>query len=206
MDGKRRQPETVYLITSPPPDQATPARLLAWNRGCWGAVENGIHYALDVALREDHCGVRKGALPRVMAALANLAISILRLFRVRNIKRRMEQLHLRPDSTVGLVACQSRPASPVASTRRPARRHKLTPSAPSRPSLPKSESQRLCAPGSPSTRPLPQFPETLIGRIESACGPVKCWERIGRWGVAGAFRDVFVGPGHCSARSLASDF
>ncbi len=102
-DGKRRQPETVYLITSLPPEQATPARLMALNRGYWGAVENGIHYVRDVALREDACRVRKGALPRVMAA--NLAISILRLLRVKNIKRRMEQLQLRPDSTAGLVAC-----------------------------------------------------------------------------------------------------
>jgi len=104
-DGQRRQPETVYLITSLPPEQATPARLLALNRGYWGAVENGIHYVRDVALREDACRVRKGALPRVMAAFANLAISILRLLRVQNIKRRMEQLHLRPDYTAGLVAC-----------------------------------------------------------------------------------------------------
>ena len=104
-DGRRRQPETVYLVTSLPPEQATPARLLALNRGYWGAVENGIHYVRDVALREDDCRVRKGALPRVMAAFANLAISILRLLRVKNIKRRMEQLHLRPDYTAGLVAC-----------------------------------------------------------------------------------------------------
>ncbi len=75
------------------------------NRGYWGAVENGIHYVRDVALREDNCRVRKGALPRVLAAFANLAISVLRLAGVKNIKRRMEQLHLRPDYTAGLVAC-----------------------------------------------------------------------------------------------------
>lgn len=40
-----------------------------------------------------------------MAALANLTISILRLLQVKNIKRRMEQLHLRPNHTAGLVAC-----------------------------------------------------------------------------------------------------
>ena len=104
-DGKRRQPETIYLTTSLPPEQATPARLLALNRGYWGAVENGIHYVRDVALREDDCRVRRGAPPCVMTAFAHLAISILRLLRVKNIKRRMEQLHLRPDYTAGLVAC-----------------------------------------------------------------------------------------------------
>ena len=68
-------------------------------------MENGIHYVRDVALREDGCRVRKGALPRVMAAFANLAISIHRLVGTKNIKRRMEQLHLRPGYTAGLVTC-----------------------------------------------------------------------------------------------------
>ena len=56
------------------------------------AFENGIHYVRDVALREDECRVRSSALPRVMAAFANLAISILRLLKVRNIRRTMQQL------------------------------------------------------------------------------------------------------------------
>ena len=56
------------------------------------AFENGIHSVRDVALREDECRVRSSALPRVMAAFANLAISILRLLQVRNIKRKMSQL------------------------------------------------------------------------------------------------------------------
>ena len=46
----------------------------------------------DVALGEDACRVRSNALPRVMAAFANLAISILRLLQVQNIKRTMHQL------------------------------------------------------------------------------------------------------------------
>ena len=46
----------------------------------------------DVALREDECRVRSSARPRVMAAFANRAISILRLLQVRNIKRKMSQL------------------------------------------------------------------------------------------------------------------
>ena len=91
-DGRKRDPEVSYIITNLPPEQATPENLLALSRGYWGAVENGIHYVRDVALREDECRVRTSALPRVMAAFANLAISILRLLQVRNIKRTMKQL------------------------------------------------------------------------------------------------------------------
>ena len=108
-DGvQERRPATPARDSLPDHEPAAGtghAGALALNRGYWGAVENGIHYVRDVALREDACRVRKGALPRVMAAFANLAISILRLLRVKNIKRRMEQLHLRPDYTAGLVTC-----------------------------------------------------------------------------------------------------
>ena len=63
-----------------------------------------MHYVRDVALREDACRVRKGSLPRLMAAFANLAISILRLLKISNLKRRMKQLSFRPDAAVALLA------------------------------------------------------------------------------------------------------
>lgn len=101
-DGYQRKPETVYLLTSLPPEVVTPARLLQLNRGYWG-IENRVHWVRDVALREDASRLRKGALPRVWAAFANLAISILRLLRTVGIKRRMSQLGFRPDSAVQLL-------------------------------------------------------------------------------------------------------
>lgn len=101
-DGRERQPETVYLLTSLPPELATPQQLLRLHRLCWG-IENRVHHVRDVALREDHSRIRKGALPRLLAAVSNLAISILRLLEVQNIQRRMRQLHLRPDQAVGLL-------------------------------------------------------------------------------------------------------
>ena len=91
-DGKQRDTEVSYLITNLPPELAAEETLLALSRGYWGAVENGIHYVRDVALGEDACRVRSNALPRVMAACANLAISILRLLQVQNIQRTMNQL------------------------------------------------------------------------------------------------------------------
>ena len=101
-DGRKRKPETVYLLTSLSPEVATPQRLLQLNRAYWG-IENRVHWVRDVALREDASRLRKGALPRLWAAVANVVISILRLLKTNGIKRRMNQLHLRPDSAVELM-------------------------------------------------------------------------------------------------------
>ena len=101
-DGRKRKPETVYLLTSLPPEQATPRRLLRLNRCYWG-IENRIHWVRDVALREDHSRIRKGTLPRLLAAFANFAISLLRLLKTPNIKRRMAQLRLHPNQAVALL-------------------------------------------------------------------------------------------------------
>ena len=101
-DGRQRKPETVYLLTSLPPERATAERLLRLNRLYWG-IENRVHYVRDVALREDASRIRKKSLPRLMATFANLAISILRLLKTKNIQRRMDQLHLKPDEAVALL-------------------------------------------------------------------------------------------------------
>ena len=65
--------QVAYLLTSLPPELATPQQQLRWSRLCW-TIENCVHYLRDMALREDACRVRKGSLPRVMAAFANLTI------------------------------------------------------------------------------------------------------------------------------------
>ena len=94
--GRQRQPETVYLLTSQPA-AGTPA---AAEPLVYGGIENRIHWVRDVVLREDRSRIRKGSLPRLLAAFANLAISILRLLKTTNIKRRMGQLRLDPNGTV----------------------------------------------------------------------------------------------------------
>ena len=101
-DGKVRSTEVVYLLTSLPAELATPENLLRWSRLYW-TIENRVHYVRDVALREDACRVRKGSLPRVMAAFANLAISVLRLLGQRNLKRAMSNFKLRPNTAVAVV-------------------------------------------------------------------------------------------------------
>ncbi len=70
--------ETVDGVTSLPPAQAAPARLLALVRAHW-TIENRLHWVRDVPFDEDRSQVRRGAGPQVMATLRNLAISLLRL-------------------------------------------------------------------------------------------------------------------------------
>jgi len=43
-------------------------------RGHWG-IENGLHWVLDVALREDDCRVRKGNAPENLALLRHIAVN-----------------------------------------------------------------------------------------------------------------------------------
>ncbi|MGH9057534.1 MAG: hypothetical protein ACRDYY_16995 [Acidimicrobiales bacterium] len=50
----------------------------------WG-IENRSHYVRDTTFGEDHCQVRTGAGPQVLATLRNLAVSMLRLVGFTNI-------------------------------------------------------------------------------------------------------------------------
>jgi predicted transposase YbfD/YdcC len=81
--GKQRH-ETVFAVTSLPPAQADPARLLSLNRAHWG-VENRSHYVRDVTFREDHSCIRTGNGPAMMACLRNFAIALARLLGFSNI-------------------------------------------------------------------------------------------------------------------------
>jgi len=68
--------ETVYLITTLPPEQASPHRLLELVRGHWH-IENGLHYVRDVTFGEDRSRLRMGHAPQILAALRNLVIALI---------------------------------------------------------------------------------------------------------------------------------
>jgi predicted transposase YbfD/YdcC len=74
----RYQQEITYGLTSLPPAEASPARMLALTRAYWG-VENGLHYRRDVTFHEDATRLTQGQAGHVMAALNNLVIGLLRL-------------------------------------------------------------------------------------------------------------------------------
>jgi predicted transposase YbfD/YdcC len=68
--------EVVYLITDLTQIQASPRRLLDLVRGHW-SIENGLHYVRDVSFGEDRSRLRTGSAPQIMAALRNLAITLI---------------------------------------------------------------------------------------------------------------------------------
>jgi len=71
----RTRTETVYLITSLTPRRAA-ARLLALVRGHWSIEVR--HRIRDVTFGEDHSRLRGGEAPQIMAALRNLALTLMR--------------------------------------------------------------------------------------------------------------------------------
>lgn len=82
--GRKSTQETVYGVTSLPPERASAAQVLAYNRGHWG-IENRLHHVRDVTYDEDRSQVRRAGRPHAMATLRNVAISLLRLVGARNI-------------------------------------------------------------------------------------------------------------------------
>jgi len=76
--------QLVYGVTSLTPKRASPAQLLALWRGHW-TIENKLHWVRDVTYGEDACTMRTRSAPQVMAALRNLALSLLRLAGESNI-------------------------------------------------------------------------------------------------------------------------
>jgi|SRR5450755_53759 predicted transposase YbfD/YdcC len=68
--------EVVYLITTLPASQACPDRLLELVRGHW-CIENRSHYVRDVTFEEDRSRLRTGHAPQIIAALRNLAITLI---------------------------------------------------------------------------------------------------------------------------------
>jgi predicted transposase YbfD/YdcC len=65
---------THYYVTSYP---GTAAQLAGWVRGHWG-IENGLHWVLDVAFREDESRTRAGHAGANLAMLRRVAVSLLK--------------------------------------------------------------------------------------------------------------------------------
>ena len=101
--GKRRQRrETVYAIVTLTTEQASPAELATWIRGHW-SIEVRLHCVRDVTLGEDLHQARTGSGPQVMAALRNLAVSLLRFAGHTNIARALRHHARHPDQAITLV-------------------------------------------------------------------------------------------------------
>lgn len=69
--------KTVYAVTSPTAEQATPAEIARLIRSHW-KIE-ALHHVRDVTFAADASQLRTGSAPRAMATRRNLAIGALRL-------------------------------------------------------------------------------------------------------------------------------
>ena len=75
-DRRGTQREVRFLLTSLPPQRATPARLLLLARGHW-SIESR-HFVRDVTFGEDRSPLHSGDAPQIMAAVRNLAHTLIR--------------------------------------------------------------------------------------------------------------------------------
>src|SRR6266566_4277296 len=100
-DGKTRT-EVVYVITSLSPARASAARLLQLIREHW-TIENRLHWRRDVTLREDHCQVRKGNAPRVLAVLNSFLLAVFDFLGVCNVPQQMRLFDAHPLQAVRLL-------------------------------------------------------------------------------------------------------
>ena len=93
----------MYAVTSLEHRDADPRLLAGWIRSHW-TIENRLHWVRDVTEGEDHCSVRTGHGPQVMAALRNTAINIIRLRGGTNIAAAHRDFSYRPADVLDALA------------------------------------------------------------------------------------------------------
>lgn len=94
--------ETVYGITSLPPERADAETLLRLTRQHWG-IENRVFYVRDVTLGEDRCRVRTGSAPMILSTLRNVTINLLNACGVNNKAAALRRHAARPHEALALI-------------------------------------------------------------------------------------------------------
>jgi predicted transposase YbfD/YdcC len=82
--GRVLSDKTLYAVTSLRPADASPAQLLQLWQAHW-TIENRLHWLRDAVFGEDRSTTRVGHAPQAFAALRNLAISLIHLYRGRQV-------------------------------------------------------------------------------------------------------------------------
>ena len=92
-----------YGVTSLPATIAIPERLLKLKRGHW-TIENGLHYVKDVTMGEDKSTVHTDNGPKIMAALRNTVVSLLRRAGFSAIVARMRYHSVHPEAALEVLS------------------------------------------------------------------------------------------------------
>ncbi len=92
-----------FGVTSLPATIAIPERLLKLKRGHW-TIENGLHYVKDVTMGEDKSTVHTDNGPKIMAALRNTVVSLLRHAGFSTIAARMRYNSIHPEAALEVLS------------------------------------------------------------------------------------------------------
>ena len=92
-----------YGVTSLPATIANPERLLKLKRGHW-TIENRLHYVKDVTMGEDRSTVHCEHGPKIMAALRNTVVSLLRHAGFSRIAARMRYNSTHPQAALEVLS------------------------------------------------------------------------------------------------------
>jgi predicted transposase YbfD/YdcC len=92
-----------YGVTSLPATIAIPERILKLKRGHW-TIENGLHYVKDVTMEEDKSTVHADNGPKIMAALRNTVVSLLRRAGFSTIAARMRYHSTHPEAALEVLS------------------------------------------------------------------------------------------------------
>ena len=103
--------EVVYLITSAPALGASPEQLANWVQSHW-RIENRFHWVRDVSYDEDRQTAHTGHGPQNMAAIRNLAISLLHLAGLDTIACSLRECAYRPGHLLQLLLTSGKETLP----------------------------------------------------------------------------------------------
>lgn len=92
-----------YGVTSLPATIAIPERVLKLKQGHW-TIENRLHYVKDVTMGEDKSTLHKDHGPKIMAALRNTVISLLRRAGCSTIAARMRYHSGHPQAALAVLS------------------------------------------------------------------------------------------------------
>jgi len=101
-EHKRRNTQSSLWYNKSKPAAASAERLLTGRRGHW-SIENKSHWMRGTVLGEDASPVRCGAIPQVMAANRNTALSVRRFAGYTAISDTIKYLASKPKLAINLI-------------------------------------------------------------------------------------------------------